>query len=214
MKIRKLKNKEQGKRAFILANGPSIIKEDLTKLKDEVVIGMNASSLLEKKFGFISKYYTVTDHRFLNHHKKGKLATNELSQETIRVFREELSLFDYKSFETRTCYIKAIGKNGFSKNLSAGFYFGCTTTMLAIQLAYYLGCSDVYLLGCDCRYSEENPRFYEEESPQLEDSFTSVQIFNIVNSAKYFEARGGGLFNCSKNSYLRAYLKYVSFDEI
>ncbi|MDA3978217.1 6-hydroxymethylpterin diphosphokinase MptE-like protein [Gallibacterium sp. AGMB14963] len=214
MKVKLLKNAERDQRIFILANGPSLAQEDLTKLRNEIVIGMNASSLLEQKFGFVSKYYTVTDQRFLTHPEKGVLAKKNLHDDTIRIFRSELQVYDDANFLSRTCYVRTIGKNGFSTNLSAGFYFGCTTTMLAIQLAYYLGGKDVYLLGCDCRYSGENPRFYKETSPQLEDSFTSTQIFNIANAAPYFEKRGGNLFNCSKSSYLRAYLKNADFCDL
>lgn len=94
---------------------------------------------LEQKFGFVSKYYTVTDQRFLTHPEKGVLAKKNLHDDTIRIFRSELQVYDDANFLSRTCYVRTIGKNGFSTNLSAGFYFGCTTTMLAIQLAYYLG---------------------------------------------------------------------------
>ena len=214
MKINSLYNKEVGKRAFILANGPSVLNQDLSKLRNELVIGMNASILLDEKFKFFSKYYVISDHRFMTHPIKKDLGTKKLNKNTTRILRKELEELDMKSLNSRTCYIQAIGKNGFSENLKSGYFFGCTTTMLAIQLAYYLGCTEVYLLGCDLRYSTETPRFYEEENPQLEDSFTSVQIYNIANASVKFEQNGKKLFNCSPISYLLPYLPYCEYDSL
>jgi hypothetical protein len=212
--IRALKNSEEGKRVFILANGPSINMHDLNLLKNEVVIGMNASTLLEEQYDFISKYYVISDTRFLQHPEKKPLGTTKLSANTIRVFRRELEEYDDKTIPNKTYYVKALKRDGFSENLSAGYFFGCTTTMLAIQLAYYLGAIEVYLLGCDLRYSPESPRFYKEESPQLEDAFTSVQIWNIVNAASFFEKNDRKLINCSPRSFLRSHIDYIDYESI
>lgn len=212
--ITSLKNKEKNKRAFILSNGPSILTHDLSFLKDEVVIGMNASTLLEQKFGFLSKYYVVSDLRFLTHPEKSKYATDLVDAKTIRVFRKELFDFDTYKNKKNSFYITALGRNGFSERLDLGFYFGCTTTMLAIQLAYYLGCKDVYLLGCDLKYVDQQPRFYDEKNPQIEDPFTSIQIMNIINSVRFFENRGGGVWNCSQVSNLYPYLNFAEYNNL
>lgn len=205
---------EFNRRAFILANGPSVAHEDLSKLKGELVIGMNASTILERKFGFNQDYYVCSDERFLNHPEKRKWATTELSKNTKRILRSELRRSDDPTFEDRTWYVPAISRDGFSERLDAGFFYGCTTTMLAIQLAYHIGVSEVYLLGVDLRYSEDSPRFYAEKNAQLEDANTSIQIFNITNSADYFRQKGGGLFNCSERSMLRPYIATKRFCEI
>ncbi|MGE8066727.1 6-hydroxymethylpterin diphosphokinase MptE-like protein [Pseudomonas sp. NPDC089569] len=211
--VKSLKNKEAGRRAFILANGPSIAKEDLSILKNELTIGMNASTLLESAHGFHSDYYVLSDTRFITHPEKRQLATTALHPETIRILRSELKAVDHNALANPTYYIPALQRDGFSRNLHAGYFFGCTTTMLAIQLAYYLGVSEIYLLGCDLRYQEESPRFYRETNPQLEDSFTSVQIWNIVNAGEQLEIEGKKLVNCSEISFLRPYIEYVPFEQ-
>lgn len=209
--VGQLKDRECGKRAFVLANGPSITQENLRLLKGEVVIGMNASTMLEEPHGFVSSYYVLSDPRFINHPEKRAWGTTRLNPKTMRVVRKEMRRDDEPGLAARTSYVPALSRNGFSKDLRAGFYYGCTTTMLALQLAYHLGCREVYLLGCDLRYSPESPRFYAESNPQLEDSFTSVQIHNIVNAAEVFEGAGGQLHNCSARSFLRPYLGYTQF---
>lgn len=211
---RALRNARKGERAFIIGNGPSILEEDLSFLRDELTIGMNASTLLESRFGFISSYYTLSDSRFLSHPAKRSWGTTDLAQSTVRVLRADLREFDDQALATRTCFVNPLGRDGFSANLAAGFYFGCTTAMLAIQLAVYLGSSDIFLLGVDLRYPTERPRFYAEASPDVEDAFTSVQMENIINAKTWCSRRGIGLHNCSARSFLRPYLGYTALREV
>lgn len=206
-----LRNRENGRRIFILANGPSVLNENLALLKGEVVIGMNASTMLEERFDFTSAYYVFSDQRFINAPEKRLWATEKLSPSTHRVVRADLRRFDDRAFEDRTTYVTPLSCNGFSHDLALGYYFGCTTTMLALQLAWHLGSREVYLLGCDLRYPKESPRFYAELKPQLEDAYTSVQLLNIVNAAKVFEKNGGNLVNCSASSFLKPYLAFQEF---
>tara|TARA_R110002167_G_scaffold359957_1_gene577211 strand:- start:1805 stop:2491 length:687 start_codon:yes stop_codon:yes gene_type:complete len=208
-----LKGKESGKDVYILANGPSLKSLDLSFLRGETVIGMNASALIEKKYGVVSKYYVVSDKRFMDVEEKKKIVTSDLCEETIRILRSDIEAVDSDGLEHRSIYVKPLERDGFSKNISNGFFYGCTTTMLALQLAYYIGAKNVYLLGCDLKYPKESPRFYKEEKPQLSDSFVSVQIKNISESRQFFQSRGGDLFGCSQDSFLRSYLPYYSLDE-
>lgn len=214
IKPRTLRNAEHGKRCFILANGPSILREDLTRLRGELVIGMNASTLLEKEHGFETAYYTLSDSRFLAHATKRAWATTDLGPATVRVLRDEMRSCDEPMLAERTAYVEPLGRDGFSPNLASGFYFGCTTTMLAIQLAYFLGCSEIHLLGVDMRYPSDSPRFYKESAPQVEDAFTSVQLSNILLAHAFCKARGIAVYNCSERSFLRPYIGFQSFAEL
>ena len=210
--ISELKDIELGKDIYILANAPSIKQENLSLLKNKISIGMNANPLLEKEFNFISKYYVVSDRRFLNHPIKREMATTLLENQTKRIFRAELEEDDIETLNNETYYINVLGKNGFSFNLKKGYYFGVTTTMLAIQLAVYLGAKNIYILGMDLKYNGKNPRFYKEEEVQEFDSFTSLQISNVRNAYLELQKKGINLYNCSKNSLLYPYLPFVSFE--
>lgn len=213
-KMRSLRNRHLGKRAFILGNGPSINSEDLSVLQGEITIGMNASTILEKKHGFTQTYHCVSDRRFLLHPEKRKYCTYELSSNTVRILRKDLMVDDDQSFKARTLYSPHLNRDGFSNNLEMGFFYGCTTTMLAIQLAAHLGLNAVYLLGVDLKYRGESPRFYREDTPQLEDSFTSVQIWNIANAYRVLQSNRVDLFSCSSDSALRPYLPFKPLNEV
>lgn len=213
-KIKKLKNKYKGRRCFILANGPSILNHDLNKLNGEIVIGMNASTLLEKKYNFKHTFYTVSDLRFLNNPDKIDYCTKLVSEDTVKVFRSELSEYYPAEFSKNTIYVQALERDGFSPNLASGYFYGCTTAMLAIQLAYYIGCTRIYILGVDLTYSSEQPRFYFEEKTQLEDSFTSVQIKNIHHAYLFAKEKGVQIFNCNESSMIRNYIPFNAYDSL
>lgn len=208
-------NKEEGKRCFIIANGPSVRDHDLSLLKNEIVIGMNASTILDREYDFFTKYYVLTDARFLNHPIKRKYATINLSPKTIRVLRNELFINDDNNLPNATFYVKSIGRDGFSFNIHKGFYFGCTTTMLAIQLAATLGCSYIYLLGLDLsNYIGTNTRFYKEVHPQEYDLFISTQIYNICRAYEELSRNQVKLYHCNQKSLISPYIPFYSYKDL
>jgi hypothetical protein len=211
LQVNSLRRSAQGQRAFILANGPSVLSLPLENLTDELVIGMNASVLLEEEHGFTVKYYVLGDRRFLTHHEKRTLATTRLRPETKRLLRADLAPDDDAAMKGRTFYIRPLGRDGFSRNLAAGFYHGCTTALFAMQLAAWLGCTEIYLLGVDLLYRPEQPRFYPEGRSQEEDVFTSVQVRNLALATRDCAEIGIRVAGCSDNSLLRPYVPYVPF---
>jgi hypothetical protein len=213
--IRQLRDRLAGATSFVLGNGPSVKEHDLSRLRGLPVIGMNASPILDREYGFTSSYYVVSDTRFLTHPDKRAYASSaHLAPETIRVFREEMRSVDIKELIPTTYYVKVLGKNGFSDDLAQGFYFGSTTSMLAIQLAAYLGCRRIVLLGNDFRYSSAQPRFYQEKVVQEHDQFLSAQIWNIRNAYRALRARGVELCICTRNTNLVPYIPHRPFDEV
>lgn len=209
----RLRGIHRGETAFILGNGPSICREDLSRLQGHVSIGMNASTQLESVHGFVQTYYTVSDRRFLMHPDKRRWGTSDLSAGTLRVLRADLRPDD-DACTQQTLYTPHIRRDGWSRDLGIGFYYGCTTTMLAVQLAAHLGCKRICLLGVDLRYTPESPRFYAEVDPQVEDAFTSVQIWNLSNAGRELRAEGRELINCSEHSLLRSYLPFARFNDL
>lgn len=213
-KIAYLHNSKKNEIGYILSNGPSLQNENLSKLKGkENIITLNASPLMEEKYGFHSSYYCLTDPRFLEVEQKRKIALNKLKDKQCYSFCRE-NLEEILSFEgVKPLYLKSLGRDGFSKNLIKGFYFGATTSMLAIQLAYWLGLKEVYILGLDLDYLTRGYiRFYDEKVKQVTDLLVSVQIFNISNAANIFEQEGRKLYITNPSSWATPYVDYKSFD--
>jgi hypothetical protein len=211
---RMLLNREFNKRAFVLGNSPSIKDHDLSRLSECLTIGLNASPLLEREHNFVSSYYCVSDTRFMADPEKKRMATSMLSGETIRVLRSGIVSQEDAEIAGRTAYVTALGRDGFSFNPEAGFYFGSSTAFLALQLAVWLGCSEIVLLGCDFNYSGITPRFYSESNPAPEDILVSVQVRNIANAVRQLAMRNIAVVNCSSISMLRPFVPSCAFEKL
>ncbi len=212
--LKALKNSVLGQDIFILGNGPSLTLVDLEKLRGRVVIGMNASPLVEERYGLSADYYVVSDARFLNNPDKRELATTRLSDGTKRVLRGDLKDLDDPRFTGGTYYVPVLGKNGYSSDLERGFYFGCTTMMLAIQLADFIGGKRIFLLGADFKYTADQKRFYSEKIPDPVDPFLSIQLWNVWNARQELVSRGRELYLCSPSSNLAPYLPLVDLNKL
>lgn len=215
MNIKNILDKNNSNKCvYILANGPSVNDFDLSLLKNSDVIGMNGSSILSKQHNFQQKYYVLSDRRFLLNKEKKHLASRDMiGNNCFRILDSRLYDLDENEQKKTTYYVKSIGKNGFSTNLSIGYYFGCTTTMLAIQLAYFLNYTTIYLLGVDLNWTIAVKRFYSESRPQIPDEFRSIQIDNIVNANSVLNTFNIKLYSCSAVSLLRSYIPYKPFAE-
>lgn len=209
VKLLSLSNSRKGEVGYILANGPSLAQENLDILrKRENIITLNASPLLEEEHGFHSDYYCLTDPRFLEIEEKKDIALKKLRDDNcISLCRDIMS--EHLDFEgVNPIYVNSLGRDGFSKNLIKGFYFGATTTMLAVQLAYWIGLREVYILGLDLNYlSKSYGRFYREDRTQVTDLLVSVQIRNLAFAAKCFENEERKLYITNKNSWASCYLE-------
>lgn len=151
-KLLKFKNlyANQKARAFIIGNGPSLARMDLSQLKDEITIGCNGIFLLFDQSDFRPTFYTVED-RLVAEDRASII--NSLTGMT-KIFPEDLSYCLKKDEET--IYVNFIRQYPdfprFSENFGTKVYWGGTVTMLNLQLAYYLGIRDVYLIGVDHNY--------------------------------------------------------------
>jgi hypothetical protein len=207
--ISDLKNKYSGRDVYILANGPSVKENDLSKLKNEIVIGMNGNPVLDEKYNFETDFYLLSDVRFLKNPEKKAIYKRNKSK--YRILRSELSSLDEMRDEN-TYYVRGLDINGFNKDLEVGYNHGATTVMLGIHLAYYIGAKNIYLLGMDLNYSN-NGRFYKEAKFQEPDIDLSTQIYNVNFAYKELLNKNIKLYNCSKDSLLCPYIPYMSFED-
>lgn len=156
-RIRLFKNCNEGKRCFIIGNGPSLRVEDLNKIKAEITIASNRIWNIFDKTNWRPTYYFFTDDR----------AINELLP-----YIEQMNLpykfisYNAKKYETKTYSdIYHIMRSGYkimsyndksvhiSEDVSKYFYSCGTVLFTAVQFAIYTGVKEIYLLGVDFNYS-------------------------------------------------------------
>lgn len=148
--LEKYRNKYNGKRCFIIGTGPSLKKEDLFLIKNEVLIGVNSICLWKDVLPDID-YFFVSDvaaYRKLH---------NELpcgcfvSSHCVKSCRD-LSDVNFNPIPVcRFNYFVPYAKR-FSLNVAKCFYDFNSVIFLAVQFAIYAGFEEIYLLGVDCNY--------------------------------------------------------------
>jgi 6-hydroxymethylpterin diphosphokinase MptE-like protein len=149
-KLTSLKGKFTGRRCFVMASGPSLLKCDLSLLRNEVTICSNAQYLIWDKMGFVPNFLTVED-RLVAEDRCDDL--NSLRQVT-KIFPLDLAYCLENS--DNTVFVNFVREYKLFPKFSADFdkvvYWGGTVSALNLQLAYYLGCREIYLIGFDHEY--------------------------------------------------------------
>lgn len=154
----KFRNMYAGRRCFVIGNGPSLNKQDLAPLADEVTVVMNRFN----KHPIIDKWKPTF---FCMAEPRGDLTEESLPlflqgiQAQAYFFRMEYKeLFDEHKYvdPEKVYYLKTGGvplrdwpASRHSIDLTRTIP-GCQSTAhMALMLAVYLGCSPIYLLGLD-----------------------------------------------------------------
>ncbi|MFC2071638.1 6-hydroxymethylpterin diphosphokinase MptE-like protein [Chloroflexota bacterium] len=159
-KLKKFTGIHKGQRCFIIGTGPSLNQTNLSLLKDELIFGVNTLYTGLDKFGITCAYYAVSDGIIWRNHYKEILGIDTalfLGGEAGKEYLSDLKLFR-KFQKTKPLVVRQLGyiedSSCFSRDISKGHYEHTTVIIdMCLQVAYYLGFKEVYLLGCDCDYS-------------------------------------------------------------
>lgn len=139
-----LKNIHQGKRAFIIGNGPSLKQTDLGKLKNEFTFGLNRIYLMFPELGFGTSYF---------------VAVNDLVIEQCLQDICALPMPKFLSWRTHASFPPgALPANflyttydnpAFARDVRWRVWESATVTYVALQLAFHMGFGQVILVGVD-----------------------------------------------------------------
>jgi hypothetical protein len=141
--LRQYHNKHRGERCFIVGNGPSLKQMDLSSLKKETTFGMNRIYMAFEEMGFATSYY---------------LSMNDLVVEQCAADIQALRMPRFISWRGRRWVARQPGLNfiystytgpGFTPDITGRVWESATVSYVALQLAFYMGFSTVYLIGVD-----------------------------------------------------------------
>lgn len=144
--LARLHNAHAGQPAVIVGNGPSLLKTDPRSLKNVVTLACNSIFLME---GFEPTYYVVEDSLVAEDR-----ASIINSLPWTKLFPKDLAKFLGNGMFFNNEPVQWL--NFFSEDLSLGMETGSTVTYTVLQIAYYLGCDPVYLIGVDHNYVVNN----------------------------------------------------------
>jgi GT2 family glycosyltransferase len=155
--LSRFKGIHRGERAVIIGNGPSLNDLDLRKLADENTIAVNAIFYAADDMGFDPTYYVVEDtavmadnlerirtypagHKFFPSIYRNKVG------EAPNVSYFMMNRGFYASTSPEYCVPR------FSTDIAQRIFCGQSVTIINLQLAYYMGFTEVVLIGMDFSY--------------------------------------------------------------
>ncbi len=143
------------KRCFIIGNGPSLNKHDLSLLKNEITFGFN--SIFYKKDEFKPNFYIVEDDLVMKERLK-EIENYEVQykffpinyKELLKPAKNQIFFKMNLGFYQKTSRYFRIPR--FSLDATEELFCGQSVTYIALQLAYFMGFEEVYLIGMDFHY--------------------------------------------------------------
>lgn len=230
--ISKYKNKYKGQSCFIIGNGPSLLPEDLDKLnkKEIVTFASNKVYKIFDKTSWRPTFYAIVDESVAD---EDCIKQNNMFSCEAKFFRRQ-GWYVYRKIKGAT-YLnswhsrKYLGNPCFSEDLSDGVYTIATVTYVLLQIARYMGFSNIYLLGMDNRYKygmNKNGEVYrnqnvlsyfgeedsEEKIPKIAPATWELDLA-YEYADKYSREHGFRIYNSTRGGFLEKFER-VEFDEI
>lgn len=146
-KLKSLKDIHKGERCFIVCNGPSLKDIDFNLLKNEITLGMNRIYLMKEQNGFEPTYLGCVDKnsQILQFHE-------DLDKLTMPCFFN-FTLRKFFSKKDNQFFIAGKFSHAFQTDCSRLTGNAKSVTYKMMQLAYYMGFQEVYIIGKDHSYN-------------------------------------------------------------
>ena len=211
-----------GERCFVIGNGPSLGRMDLSLLARETTFGLNRIYLAFEQLGFTTTYF---------------LAVNRLVMEQFGEDIQQLPMPKFTMWENRhltsstpdVMYIRARRGPSFFADIRRGAWQNGTVTYVALQLAYFMGFQQVVLIGVDHSFKTKGTPNKEIVSQgddpdhfmpsyfgkgvrwQLPDLETSEVAYRLAKER--FERDGRSILDATIEGNLEVFQK-VSYEEV
>lgn len=231
-----MKDRYKGKRCFVVCNGPSLRPEDLTRIHEhgDVSIGMNMIGRIYDKTPWRATFLSLRDPIVFATPDNLRLAVSTecgmrffAAKHFLRWRKCGSECFFINQNESRNLLDMPLFDTDFTKHVpSIG-----TSAYICIEFAVYLGCSEIYLLGCDMSYKVNLNRkgsityneagrdhFYKKEfentaSCSSKPNPTWEMECAFETAAKWSAEHGNIIKNATRGGYLEFFPK-VDFDSL
>ena len=186
--ITALKDSHKGEKCFVLGNGPSLSAKDLDVLNEKNVITFATNRIFNvfDTTDWRPTYYVGEDIDVIRN------VSNEINSIEIKHKFIPINLKWYEDYQIDNAdyfymtYKKGFMKENFDLSVNAAHEVACrgTVTSTCIQLAIYMGFSEIYLLGVDHSFSkmvDKHGNLIENDS--IKDHFDSEKRTDVANTA-------------------------------
>ena len=205
----------KGGKAVILCNGPSLNDIDFSLLRNTFCIGLNKINLLFDRTNFRPDLIVSVNPFVMSQNK------SYFQNSTIPLVLDGVNARRILEFRKHHMHILTKDQK-FGTSQLGGFAQGGTVTFVAMQMAYYLGFSEVALVGCDHAFKKTgephellqcgsvdlnhfDERYFAGEKWQSPDLAMSEKSYQ--HAKDHFEKNNRHIFNCSTVTALEIFPK-------
>jgi Protein of unknown function DUF115 len=140
------RNRHVGEKCFVIGNGPSLNGMDLSLMQGSVRFGLNKIYLLFERSGLHVDYHVAVNPLVI------RQSAAEFAQLRCPSFLAYSAAVDQPVTANNFRYLFTGGDFRFSGDITLPIHEGYTVTFVALQIAYYMGFREVYLIGVDHRF--------------------------------------------------------------
>lgn len=220
--MEKYRDLHKGEKCFIIGTGPSLKIEDLDQLHKKGIccFATNKIYLAFDKTEWRPNYYVVQDNLFLEYIAEDikKLSIKDKfvgdSNSDFWINEDDGLKFHLVS---RKIYP---GMPKFSDDISRCIYDGMTVTYSAMQVAAYMGFSEIYLLGIDFnmvgKVNDDRNHFvkgYIAKNEKVNIADQSSVLHAYMSAKKYADDNGIKIYNATRGGKLEVFER-VNFDDV
>lgn len=224
------RNRHEGLRCVVIANGPSTRKMDLEVLSCAQTMTMNRAYLMFETWGFIPSYHVCINELVLEQYGK------EISELNVPAFvnHNRRRLIGDEELQNNIGFLRfGMGfglRDRFRGDVTRSISSGGTVTYACLQLAYFMGFSEVVLIGLDHHYAEKgvpnqtevrrsqedvdhcHPDYFPKGTKwQNPDLYRSEQAYRLARHA--FEADGRRIYDATINGKCTIFEK-IGFEDL
>ncbi len=225
----KYENVGEGKRCFVIGNGPSLLVDDLNTLHKNKEVSFSANKIFKllDQTEWRPTYYAVCDTTLYKNFRTDiekldgeKFFPLDIFDGYIKEKKENVHLFSripFQFFNNKPC---------FNPDLRGKFSEGGTITYHLLQLAVSMGFKEIYLLGIDFNFSwgiGPDGKYFED--PTIKDHFAADKTktdtmpnlyYNLQAykaAKKYADTHEIKIYNATRGGKLEVYPR-VKFENL
>jgi hypothetical protein len=160
-RLERFRDCHKGQDCFIIGNGPSLRKMDLSQLCNYHTFGLNKIYLLSQQVELDLSYHVSVNPLVIEQ------SIEEFTKLECPSFLAYRPSIPFLNSSDRFYYLATDARCSFYSDITKPIYEGYTVTYVAMQIAYFMGFSRVFLIGVDhsftCKGEPNEQKFLSGE---------------------------------------------------
>lgn len=180
-KLRSYRNKHEGQRCFLIGNGPSLCAEDLMKIRGEKSFACNIIYQMYKDVEWRPTYYFISDVVAIYAVQEAG-ALEEVTRQELFVNGDAYRKI--KRDMPDVVHVNCVNQRNYRiRDNILAYYIPAQATVMTfmIEMAIFMGFTEIYLLGVDCTNTFTAGHFKKDYTDNKVDEYNLQRMRKRLN---------------------------------